>query len=186
MFPAQGVSPHFFERRILPGAEFEMLQLFPIRQLCFNRGRSRDVRIAHVGAYRSYVHLGPAACLENLWSKTPLQRMALLDFTPSPQESEEKHKAYFSASINIHFFLCRRITSYFFLLRCNTESLSGQNPPVSVKALRSRVFFHPCRIAPSVPSSFKSSASTFLVMNCILISVTTQEEKPRHLLIGWD
>lgn len=79
-----GSSWRFFERRMLPRVEIEIAQLFPIQQLCFSKNRSRDLKIAHVGAYRSYVHMGLAACLETLWSKPPLLRMALLDFTPSP------------------------------------------------------------------------------------------------------
>lgn len=51
---------------MLPRAEIEMVQLFPIQQLSFSENRSRDVKIAHVGAYRSYFHVGLAACLENL------------------------------------------------------------------------------------------------------------------------
>lgn len=81
---AYGASQRFFEDRTLPQAEIEMLQLFPIRQLCFSGSRSRDVKIAHVEAYRSRALMGLAACLENLWSKTPLLRMTLLDFTSSP------------------------------------------------------------------------------------------------------
>lgn len=57
---------HFFEKRMLPGAEIEMVQLFPIQQLSLSENRSRDVKIAHVGAYRSYFLVGLAACLENL------------------------------------------------------------------------------------------------------------------------
>lgn len=61
-------SRHFFERRMLPQARIEMVQLFPIRRFSppFSENRSRDVKIAHVGAYRSYFHVGLAACLENL------------------------------------------------------------------------------------------------------------------------
>lgn len=61
-----GASRRFFERRMLPRAEIGMVQLFPIQQLSFSKNRSRDVKIAHVGAYRSCVHMGLAACLENL------------------------------------------------------------------------------------------------------------------------
>lgn len=61
-----GASRHFFQRRMLPRAEIEMVQLFPIQQLSFSKNRSRDVKIARVGAYRSYFHMGLAACLENL------------------------------------------------------------------------------------------------------------------------
>lgn len=61
-----GASRHFFERRMLPWAEIEMVQLFPIQQLSFSKNRSGDVKIAHVGAYRSCVLVGLAACLENL------------------------------------------------------------------------------------------------------------------------
>lgn len=49
---------------MLPRVEIEIAQLFPIQQLCFSKNRSRDLKIAHVGAYRSYVHMGLAACLE--------------------------------------------------------------------------------------------------------------------------
>lgn len=51
---------------MLPRAEIETVQLFPIQQLSFSENRSRDVKIAHVRAYRSHAHLGLAACLENL------------------------------------------------------------------------------------------------------------------------
>lgn len=51
---------------MLPRVETEIAQLFPIQQLCFSKSRSRDLKIAHVGAYRSYVHMGLAACLETL------------------------------------------------------------------------------------------------------------------------
>lgn len=83
-FLTRAASRHFFGRRTLPRAETEMVQLFPIQRLCFSKNRSRDVKMAHVGAYRSCAHMGLAACLENLWSKPPLLRTALLDFTPSP------------------------------------------------------------------------------------------------------
>ncbi len=61
----RAASRHFFERRTLPRAANEMVQLFPIQQLSFSKNRSRDVKIARVGAYRSYFHMGLAACLEN-------------------------------------------------------------------------------------------------------------------------
>lgn len=86
---------HFFERRMLPLAQIEMVQLFPIQQFSFSENRRQDVTIAHVGAYRSYFHLGLAACLEDLGSKSPLLRMALLDFTPSPLGARENTKHTF-------------------------------------------------------------------------------------------
>ena len=70
-----------WEQNVAWGLKVKWVSCF---QYSESRSRSGDVKIAHVGAYRSYAHMGPAACLENLRSKPSLLRMALLDFTPSP------------------------------------------------------------------------------------------------------
>lgn len=111
---------HFFEWRMLPLAQIEMVQLFPIQQFSFSKNRRQDVTIAHVGAYRSYFHLGLTACLEDLWSKSPLLRMALLDFTPSPWEPG-KTQSILSCINKYSFFFPSEINPFSSLsLHCNT------------------------------------------------------------------